>query len=403
MAISKVFLYKHFRSFKRYGRYVLFYNYEILPQKTALIAFPLIFLAVYIYTAVRLYKLMPETILLRMLVPILFLSGIVAIILFFTLGEKMDISVTRSLYVFSTGWLIAFLYLLIVVLLIDIFRVFNGVFHFFDKDIIYRLFNNNAVTTLIVLGSVALILIYGNMQYHNKKRQHINIESDKIDSPLRIIGISDLHIGYTISIKEVEKWVDLINSENPDIVIIAGDIVDNHLRPILQNSTENVLKKIKSRMGVFACTGNHDLMFAINEDADFYERAGITLLRDTSERLNRITVIGRDDHSNRNRRSLSNIMGNVNKSTFTILLDHQPLNLEEAIVQNIDFQFSGHSHRGQVFPISLITDKIFELSHGYLKKVTTHFFVSSGLGIWGGKFRIGTRSDYLVLDLIPSL
>ncbi|MDD4776896.1 MAG: metallophosphoesterase [Fermentimonas sp.] len=383
-------------------KYVTLSNCEILPQKTVLIILPAIFLAAYIYTAVRLYRLMPETTLLRILVPILFIVGIIAIILFFTLGEKMNISVAGSLYTFSTGWLIAFLYFLIAVFLIDIFRLLNGFFHFIDRNTVYRIFTNNTTTSLIVFGSVALILLYGNIQYHNKKKQHINIESDKIHNPVRIVGISDLHIGYTISAREVDKWVKMINSENPDIVIIAGDIIDNHLRPLMQDSTESVLRKINTRMGVFACTGNHDLMFAVNEDEDFYERAGITLLRDSTHSINGITVIGRDDHSNIKRKSLNSIMEKVNRSTFTILLDHQPLKLEEASEQNIDFQLSGHTHRGQIFPISLITDKIFELSNGYLKKENTHFFVSSGIGIWGGKFRIGTRSEYLVLDLTPS-
>ncbi|MDD4008376.1 MAG: metallophosphoesterase [Fermentimonas sp.] len=373
-----------------------------MPQKTIFIIFPVIFLAAYIYTAVRLYKLMPETTQLRIIVPILFIAAIIAMLLFFTLGEKMSISVAGSLYVFSTGWLIAFLYFMIAVIFIDAFRLINSVFHFLDKNIVYRFFTNNTTTSLIVFGSVALILIYGNIQYHNKKRHHINIESDKIHSPVRVVGISDLHIGYTISAGEVEKWVKLINSEKPDIVIIAGDIIDNHLRPLMQDSTDNVLSKINARLGVFACTGNHDLMFAVNEDTNFYERAGITLLRDSSYSLNGITVIGRDDHSNRKRKNLNRIMESVDKSTFTILLEHQPLKLEEAIDQNIDFQLSGHTHRGQIFPISLITDKIFELSNGYLKKENTHFFVSTGLGIWGGKFRIGTRSEYLVLDLMPS-
>ncbi len=375
---------------------------KILPQKILMIIFPLIFLTVYIYTAFRLYKLVPETTIIRVIIITLFIVGIVGMLLFFAFGEKINVSIAGLIYKFSTGWIITFLYLLIVVLLIDIFRLLNGVFHFVDKSVIYRVFTNNGVTSLIVFSAVALILIYGNIQYHNKKRQHISIESDKISNPIRIVGISDLHIGYTISAREVNKWIDLINSEKPDLVLIAGDLIDNHMRPLKKDSIEIVLNKLNSQMGVFSCTGNHDLMFALNEDEYFFERAGITLLRDTSKNLNEITIIGRDDHSNNNRENLYNIMEGVDKSTFTILLDHQPINLDEAMKQNVDFQLSGHTHRGQVFPISLITDKLFEISHGYLKKENTHYFVSSGIGIWGGKFRIGTRSEYLVLDLTPS-
>ncbi|CEA14949.1 MAG: metallophosphoesterase [Fermentimonas sp.] len=373
-----------------------------MTQKAILIILPVIFLAVYLYTAIRLYKLMPDITLIKIIVPTIFLLGIISMVIFFTLSEKLSLQLAGQLYSFSTGWLVAFLYLFIGVLLIDFFRLSNHIFHFIDNGTVYRIFTNNTTTSLIVLGVVSLILAYGNLLYHNKKRQHINIESDKISEPVKIVGISDLHIGYTISAKEVDKWVELINSEKPDIVIIAGDIIDNHLRPLINDSTESVLKKITSNMGVYACTGNHDMMFAINEDPDFYDRAGITLLRDRHINLNGITIIGRDDHSNRGRKKLNDIMEQVDRSSFTILLDHQPLKLEEAMENSINFQFSGHTHRGQIFPISLIADKIFEVSHGYLRKSNTHYFVTTGIGIWGGKFRIGTRSEYLVIELHPS-
>ena len=195
--------------------------------------------------------------------------------------------------------------------------------------------------------------------------------------------------------------MSLINAEKPDIVIIAGDIIDNHLRPIIEDSISNVLYRINAPMGVYACTGNHDLMFAINEDENFYKNSGITLLRDSFININGITIIGRDDYTNMRRDELDKITQGVDKTSFTVLMDHQPTKLNDAVSNGIDFQLSGHTHRGQVFPISLITDAIFELSHGYMKKGNTHFYTSSGIGIWGGKFRIGTRSEYLVLDIDP--
>ncbi len=125
-------------------------------------------------------------------------------------------------------------------------------------------------------------------------------------------------------------------------------------------------------------------------------------MRDSFIYINGITIIGRDDYTNLKRDKLDKIIQGIDTSSFTILMDHQPTKLNDAVTNGIDFQLSGHTHRGQVFPISLITDALFELSHGYLKKGNTHFYVSSGIGIWGGKFRIGTRSEYLVLDIMPS-
>jgi predicted MPP superfamily phosphohydrolase len=89
-------------------------------------------------------------------------------------------------------------------------------------------------------------------------------------------------------------------------------------------------------------------------------------------------------------------MQGVDMSRYTILLDHQPCHLEEAECAMIDFQFSGHTHRGQIWPISWITDAVYEDAFGPLQKSGTQYYVSSGIGIWGGKFRIGTRSEYIV-------
>ena len=328
--------------------------------------------------------------------------GIAGMVLFFSFGEEMSTTASSILYKFSTSWIITFLYLFLAVLLIDIFNILNNIFHIIDKENASSIFSDNLPTSIIIFGSVALLLIMGNFQYHNKKRQQISIFSNKIDKPVRVVGISDLHVGYTISAKEVSKWVSLINIEKPDIVIIAGDIVDNHLRPILEDSISDVLNKINAPMGVYASTGNHDLMFALEDHHYFYKNSGITLLRDSFIYINGITIIGRDDYTNLRRDKLDKIIQGIDTSSFTILMDHQPTKLNDAVTNGIDFQLSGHTHRGQVFPISLITDALFELSHGYLKKGNTHFYVSSGIGIWGGKFRIGTRSEYLVLDIMPS-
>lgn len=373
-----------------------------MPQKVLLITIPLLFLSSYIYTAVGLYKVLPHSVVIRIILILLFIVGIAGLFLFFIVGEKMPLAVSRALYHFSTSWLIAFLFLFMTVLLIDVFRLLNGVFHLIDKETMQALFRNNIATSVTIFGVVSLLLLFGNIQYHNKKRVPLEITTHKIEKPLRIIGISDLHLGYTISAKEVAKWVDLINSEKPDMVIIGGDIIDNHMRDIMKESAEAVLQLIDAPMGVYSCTGNHDLIFAVKEDIGFYKRSGITLLRDSVFTLDNLILIGREDYSNKNRKPLQEILALTDQSEFTILLDHQPKYLDEAVKNEIDFQFSGHTHHGQVFPLSLITNGLFEHAHGYMQKGKTHFYVSSGIGIWGGKFRIGTRSEYLVLDLKPA-
>ena len=108
-------------------------------------------------------------------------------------------------------------------------------------------------------------------------------------------------------------------------------------------------------------------------------------------------MLGRKDRSARNRAGLLDLAEGL--EGFTLLLDHQPNHLEEAEQAGIDFQFSGHTHRGQVWPVSWATDLMFEKSWGHYRKGDTRYYISSGLGLWGAKIRVGTRSEYLVLKL----
>ena len=116
-------------------------------------------------------------------------------------------------------------------------------------------------------------------------------------------------------------------------------------------------------------------------------------------------LIGRDDRMNRHRKPLDALMsglplyGRGLGGGFSILLDHQPYHLDRVEKAGVDFQLSGHTHRGQVWPISWITDHIYECSWGSYQRGHTHYYISSGLGIWGGKFRIGTQSEYVVATL----
>ena len=114
-----------------------------------------------------------------------------------------------------------------------------------------------------------------------------------------------------------------------------------------------------------------------------------------------MTIVGRDDRSNRRRKSVEQLMQGVNNSNYTILLDHQPYYLEEAEQAGVDLQLSGHTHRGQVWPLNWVTKKLYECDYGQYRRVKTDYYVSSGMGIWGGKFRIGTDSEYAIIHVEP--
>ena len=187
----------------------------------------------------------------------------------------------------------------------------------------------------------------------------------------------------------------LINRENPDLVLFGGDIVDRSLRPVLAGDYAAEFRRIQAP--VLAIPGNHEYYCDMEGSKQFYATAGIRLLRDSVCTCQGITIIGRDDRNNPQRKPLAALADSL--QGFTILLDHQPYHLEEAEAAGIDFQFSGHTHHGQVWPVSWATDLLFEKAWGHHSRGNTRYYITSGLGLWGPKIRIGTRSEYLVLHL----
>ena len=115
--------------------------------------------------------------------------------------------------------------------------------------------------------------------------------------------------------------------------------------------------------------------------------------------LNGVTIVGRDDRSNPRRKSVGQLMSGVNRDNYIIMLDHQPYHLEESEQNGVDLQLSGHTHRGQVWPLNWVTAAMYECDWGLWKRGKTDYYVSSGIGIWGGKFRIGTDSEYVVINV----
>lgn len=364
----------------------------------------LIFFTANYYVALRLYQLLPANLLVRIAFITIIAICIGSLFVFFPLYKSLSFAVGSLLYRIGTAWFIAFAYFFFIFILIDLVKLSNKAFHFMDRDLVYSITHQNYMSFFVVVGSVAVLLIAGNINYHQKRRVHFNIETTKLSpeqQPIRVVGISDLHLGYTIGAKELQEWVHLINAEKPDIVVVGGDLIDNNAEIVTSMGLDKILRTIEAPLGVYACLGNHEYISGKSESIAFHEASNIKILKDAYvEVTDNITLIGRDDVSSPKRKPLSNIVNGIDDSQFKLLLDHQPKNLEDAEQQNIDLQFSGHTHKGQIFPISLVVESMFENSHGMIKKGLTQIYVSSGLGIWGGKFRVGTQSEYAVFDII---
>jgi len=331
------------------------------------------------------------------------------LLLFLNLGrviDRMPLSLARICYDVGNSSIFILLYMVIIFLVLDLGRL--------CRVVPAAWLHQNFYTTATLTIGLFVLFLLANIQYNNKVRVPIYITTNKpLEKPMRLVMLSDLHLGYHNPKKELHRWVDLINGEQPDLVLIAGDLIDMSIRPLLEENMAEEFRRIQAP--VYACLGNHEYYTGEPQAQQFYRDAGIHLLRDTGEVVNGLCIIGRDDRTNPHRKSLGTIIKNLPQlgeagggfpqsgeaggGLYTILMDHQPYHLEQAERAGIDFQLSGHTHRGQVWPISWITDRLYECSWGEHRRGNTRYYVSSGIGIWGGKFRIGTRSEYVVATI----
>jgi predicted MPP superfamily phosphohydrolase len=236
---------------------------------------------------------------------------------------------------------------------------------------------------------------------------------------LRIVLISDLHIGGTVGRAWISRIVDKVNQAEPDLVCIAGDIFDGSL-DIVEDlaGTASELRRIRAPLGVYACLGNHDVdrvrvsvngIFAAAAGITaFLKEANITLLEDEAALVRPgLYVAGRRDARpigmSRSRLEAAELLAPLDRENVIIALDHQPTQfplLEEA---GADLLFCGHSHRGQLFPANLVTRAIFKKAggthYGYWRGKTMQAVVTSGAGLWGPPVRVGTNSEVAVIDL----
>lgn len=343
------------------------------------------------YSAHRLANLFPLSLSWRWGIGIVWVCIILGLMLSMLLRSSLSERTTSWVYPLSSSVPFYLLYAVMIFIALDLLRLV-------PKFKPYLTASWDLVAWVWIV--FFLIFAYAKMRYEHKVRVPLELKLDKpLSKPIKIVGISDMHLGYTIGKEELSQWVKLINDEKPDLILIAGDMVDGDVRPVLSEQMAEAFNQLKAP--VYACLGNHEYIGGEADRQAFLRQTKVQLLRDSVAYLPEagIYIVGRDDASNRYRQPLSALTASLDKSKPILLLDHQPHHLEEAEQSGIDFQLSGHTHRGQMFPINMIVDRMYEQSHGYLRKGRTQYYVSSGIGIWGGKYRIGSQSEYLVLTL----
>lgn len=361
-------------------------------NKMAMIIFMLLPLLGNVYVLWHVWRILPLPTWAKIVVVSVMLFAFLLLFVGFSRHIHLNMPLATVVYEIGTSSLFILLYLFMTFLLLDIGRVLHLVPAHFLK--------NSWAGTLAVTIAMLVIFIYGNFHYHQKFRQPLTLTTQKtLSRPMKVVMLSDLHLGYHNRRGELAKWVNRINEEKADLILVAGDIIDKNIQPLEEQEMHQEFLRLNAP--VVACLGNHEYYGGESNALLFYKKADITLLRDSMMTVGDLCIIGRDDRTHPKRKTLSNLMNGVDRSKYLILLDHQPYHLEEAEQNGIDFQLSGHTHHGQVWPISWITDRIYECAFGEWQRGNTRYYVTSGMGLWGGKFRIGTRSEYVVAEITP--
>ena len=319
--------------------------------------------------------------------------------------ERIWISPVSSFFTFiGSFWLAAMIYLLMAVLVIDLVRL---VIYFLPNkpEILVNHYSDvKKYMFLVVIAVTGIVVLAGHINALNPRITRLDIKIHKKAGTMKTLHIaaaSDIHMGTLVGPRRTAKLVRMLNERNADIILLAGDIVDEDLAPVIHYDLGRSLLKLKAPLGVYAITGNHEYIGGAEAAVKYLETHGIKMLRDTAVKINgSFYLAGRNDRdskrfSSRERKPLDKVLEGVDSTFPVLLMDHQPFNLQQVADAGVDFQLSGHTHHGQLWPFNYITDAIYEVSWGYLKKGNSNFYVSSGYGGWGPPVRTGNRPEIL--------
>lgn len=322
----------------------------------------------------------------------------------------------------STYWIGIMLYSLLYVVLFDLLRLIAK--HTKLKNTL--LFSRGSVISIgsVVVACAVATCLYGIFNARNIKVNEYNVTVDKScgdTKQLKAVLVADLHMGYAIGVDHITNMVEKINAQDPDIVIIAGDIFDNSYDGM--DDPEGIkaqLQSIKSKYGVYAVYGNHDIDEKIlmgftfdwggkqlhNEKmTNFVKDCGIRLINDESVLINdEFYLVGRRDTDkpgteDGTRAEISELTKDLDKTKPIFVLSHEPDELQETADAGADIDFSGHTHDGQLFPGNLTIGLFWENPCGMIKKDNMYSIVTSGVGVYGTFMRVGTDAEICTVNI----
>lgn len=310
------------------------------------------------------------------------------------LSHSFDSVFTRGYYLISGFWVGLMINFLIFSAIVWVIVIFGQWFGFMPKE-----------KMLAILAIVATLLysFYGSWNAFNPKVTRFNVAIDslpKVWVGKKIVQISDVHLGHVYRKDYLAGVVKKINAINPEIVVITGDLFDG-----TDGNLDSFLAPLDEiKAPVYFITGNHETYLGLEEAYGAIAKTKIIPLRDSLANLNGLQLIGIDYPLRGDDRNITKIipkMDGYDQFAPSILLIHEPLQIENAKKLGIGLQLSGHTHRGQLFPFGIISSLVFHgYDHGFKREGHYAIYTSSGLGGWGPPMRTENRSEIVEITLL---
>ena len=293
-----------------------------------------------------------------------------------------------------------------------IFLVFSGIVLFQVLSAVTRIigrfggpafawFSSGSATAVLIVAAAAAC-VYGVWEARQLRVEMLSIETVKLPlnpQRLRIVQISVVHLGLMTRPECIQKIVDSVQAEKPDILVCTGDLVDGS--PDHINGLIEMFRRLEAPYGKFAVNGNHEFYRGLGISAEFFKQAGFDLLRGEVRTVRGvINIAGVDDHQIPGRipeeKVLNSLPGN---GLFNLFLKHRP-EVDKLSRGRFDLQLSGHTHGGQIFPFNFIVAMAYPLMNGYQELEGGILYASRGTGTWGPPMRVLAPPEITVIDLV---
>ena len=263
---------------------------------------------------------------------------------------------------------------------------------------------------LCALLLTAVYLTVGWINAHRVSETDYALRTGKAVEPLRLALIADSHLGVTLDGEGFARELERIQAARPDLVVIAGDFVDDDSRGADLTRACEALGALETRCGVYYVYGNHDRGYFDSRDFSAsqlrraLEGAGVTILEDACVPIGEgYTLIGRRDRSDQGRMDMEELTAGLDARQYWIVLDHQPNDYAAEAAAGADLVLSGHTHGGHMFPAGQLGLLMHanDFNYGLTTRGETSFIVTSGISGWAIPFKTGTRSEFVVIDIAP--